>query len=417
MSAVGAQAQTYYVRPGASGANNGTDWSNAFNSLPSSLTRGAVYYLADGSYGGRTLNTPNNGSATITLKKCTSAEHGTNSGYDPSYCDGQAAFNDIVLASDNWVLDGSTRNESNWGNGNAYGIVINGGVVSSTALTGVCASNITVKYVNAGGPDVGNSYSGQEADFAFKTAGFSQTCQNWTLSRNYVHNTNTTFHINGSDQGVIEYSYIAHGFGKEAIRGQIRMSNFTIRHNIFKDSCQGNPGDPTGGACTAPIALFDGSSWANTKIYGNVFYYTNNSSVQDGILVVGGLSDPAATGVEIYNNTFAGFKQGAMQILVRGSGVCRNNLSHGMVYAPSFSCGTSSNNVNVSTSPFVSASDFRLSAATAAGYSLPAPYNVDMLGNARGAGGVWDVGAYDFGGTSSAAAPASLLPPLNLVAR
>jgi hypothetical protein len=416
-ASAGAQAQsTYYVRPGATGANNGSDWSNAFSSLPSALIRGARYFLADGSYGGRTLNTPNIGTSVITIKKCTPADHGTEAGYNSTYCDGQATFGDIILGSDFWVIDGSTRDESNWANGSSYGFVINGGVTGSTAITsGVCASYITVKYVSIGGADVGNTFTNNEADSAFKSAGFSEFCVDWTLSRNYVHNTHTPYHINGSDVGVIEYSYIAHGFGKEAIRGQIRMSNFTIRHNIFKDSCQGNPADPTGGACTAVIALFDGSSWVNTKIYGNVFYNTTNASVQDAIVVVGGLPvlDAPTSGAEIYNNTFAGFKEGALQIQVRGSGACRNNLSYNMAFAPSYSCSTASNNSHVAANPFVnySAGNFRLATATAAGVALTSPYNVDMLGNTRGVNAVWDIGAFEFGGT----AVSPLLPPINLV--
>lgn len=425
LAATGAQAQSaYYVRPGAAGANTGMDWNNAFSSLPSSLVRGATYYLADGSYGGRTLDTPNSGTAAITLKKCTTADHGTSTGYNSTYCDGQASFGDIILGSDYWVIDGSTRNESNWSNGASYGIVINGGVIGSTAVTNnVCASHITVKYASVGGADVGNTYTGREQDYGFKSAGFSESCVNWNLSRNYVHNTNTPYHINGSDQGVIEYSYVAHGFGKEAIRGQIRMSNFTIRHNIFKDACQGNPGDPTGGACTATIALFDGyvnsAGWGNTKIYGNVFWVTNNAPMMDGIIAVGGSNDNVG-GVEIYNNTFAGFKQGALQILVRGNGTCRNNLAHGMASAPSFSCSTSSNNIYSSTNPFIalSSGDLRLSASSAAGYALPAPYNIDLLGNARGTSGVWDVGAYEYGSATASAPSAPSLPaPVNLVVR
>lgn len=39
-----AVAQTYYVRQGAAGASDGSDWTNAFTDLPSNLVRGATYY-------------------------------------------------------------------------------------------------------------------------------------------------------------------------------------------------------------------------------------------------------------------------------------------------------------------------------------------------------------------------------------
>ncbi len=48
--AVAAEAQTFYVRQGASGT--GTSWADAYPSLPPALVRGATYYVAAGTYGG-----------------------------------------------------------------------------------------------------------------------------------------------------------------------------------------------------------------------------------------------------------------------------------------------------------------------------------------------------------------------------
>ena len=47
----------FFIRAGATGANNGSDWTNAYISLPTKLQRGATYYVADGSYGGYNFNT------------------------------------------------------------------------------------------------------------------------------------------------------------------------------------------------------------------------------------------------------------------------------------------------------------------------------------------------------------------------
>src|SRR5437879_13793231 len=58
-----AQAQNAFcVRAGATGANNGSDWNNAFSSLPATLQRGAIYYVADGSYGSYVFHAPVSGS-------------------------------------------------------------------------------------------------------------------------------------------------------------------------------------------------------------------------------------------------------------------------------------------------------------------------------------------------------------------
>jgi hypothetical protein len=343
------------------------------------------------------------------------ASHGTDAGWNNAYGDGQATFGSILVDSDNWIIDGTTRNESNWKDGSAYGFRFTGGIISSTAqgAAGICAANVTIKYGNFGAADNGNILTGNEPDYAVKVAGFSELCQNWTISRNYMHNTLTTFHINGANGGVIEYNYLKHGFSKEAIRGQVQMSNFTIRHNIFEDSCQGN-NTWDGGACTAVIALFDGSSWNNTKIYGNVMYNTTNESVQDAIVVVGGLEDPRATGVEIYNNTFVGFKAGNRSILVRGTAsVCRNNLAYNTGTTVSYSCSTTSHNTQAAADPFISASagNFRLRISPGTGTLLSSPYDLDMDGAARGRDGVWDVGAFEGGSVTTLPAPA---PPMNV---
>ena len=45
------QAANHYVRAGATGSADGTDWTNAFTDLPATLTRGDTYFVADGTYG------------------------------------------------------------------------------------------------------------------------------------------------------------------------------------------------------------------------------------------------------------------------------------------------------------------------------------------------------------------------------
>jgi len=60
-------------------------------------------------------------------------------------------------------------------------------------------------------------------------------------------------------------------------------------------------------------------------------------------------------------------------------------------------------NWSASGDPFVNyaGKDFRLKVATVAGTSLSAPFNLDIIGIARGSDGTWDRGAYEFGGTAT----------------
>jgi hypothetical protein len=398
-----------YVTQTARGTGSGVDWSNSM-AFPSSFTRGLTYYVADGSYGSRTLSTATSGTQTITIKKATTADHGTNVGWINGDGDGQAIFGGITLGSDYWVIDGTTRNEADWDQGTAYGFRI-GGIIASTALTpGVCASNCTFRYLDVGGPE-SSSYTGSEDEYCFKIAGFDELATNWTISRCYAHNIAhaAQFHMNGWDGGTIEYCWISNGWGKEAIRGQIAFKNITVRHNVFWNASR-NSGEPGEGS-TAEIAAWDGGANAfdNNKIYGNVFFRNTSDQNSGGTIVVGGngssWAGSPANNTLVYNNTIAGVEGGGVGglILVNGGtgNVVRNNLWYDAV-GGSASANTTSNNVTAASDPFVGYSTGNLhltsagAAALAAGTALASPYNTDMDGVTRGADGKWDVGAFEY---------------------
>src|SRR4030042_2436744 len=103
------QAQTVYcVRAGATGTNNGSDWNNAFSTLPATLVRGATYYVADGEYSAYKFDDSVSGTSVITIKKATASDHGTNTGWLSSYGDGQAVFSGYILFDTSyWVFDGN----------------------------------------------------------------------------------------------------------------------------------------------------------------------------------------------------------------------------------------------------------------------------------------------------------------------
>ena len=89
-------AADHYVREDATGDNSGSDWTNAFTQLPSTLVRGDTYYIADGNYGSYTFNDATAGSTYIYIKKAIIANHGTDVGWNNSYGDGQAVFNHSI---------------------------------------------------------------------------------------------------------------------------------------------------------------------------------------------------------------------------------------------------------------------------------------------------------------------------------
>ena len=102
----------YYVTPSGAGSKNGSDWNNAMAWSSMSFTRGTsgtTYYLAGGqSYAGKTLSTANSGTNLVTIKKATSANSGSVTGWQTAY-DSQATLSGgFTFASSYWSIDGST---------------------------------------------------------------------------------------------------------------------------------------------------------------------------------------------------------------------------------------------------------------------------------------------------------------------
>ena len=147
--------QQFHVRAGANGANNGSDWTNAFSSLPTTLQRGATYYLADGSYGKHAFDDPASGATLIRIKKATIADHGTGTGWDNTYGDGQATFTaQLDIVSSYWVLDGN-----NGGGPNGCGFKVVNATSAAYGIRIPGSDNITLRYIEVDG--AGSSISGQ----------------------------------------------------------------------------------------------------------------------------------------------------------------------------------------------------------------------------------------------------------------
>src|SRR6185295_5213638 len=92
-------AQTIrYVRAGATGSNNGSDWTNAYKELGSvSYTSGGAIYIGGGTYN---TGLPSTSTGNVTVKRATVADHGTGTGWQDAY-DGQVT----VTAQANKFLD------------------------------------------------------------------------------------------------------------------------------------------------------------------------------------------------------------------------------------------------------------------------------------------------------------------------
>jgi hypothetical protein len=173
----------------------------------------------------------------------------------------------------------------------SYGFRNTGSVYSSSLNPGPsCADDLTIRYVDIGGPLIGNVFTTTMPSSGFYFGGFGDVCERWTISRNHIHNVVIPLQIAGGDRHVIEANWIGPAFSKEAIRGQIRASNNIIRNNVLRDSCQLTPGDSTSG-CTAEIALWAGDAagaFSGNEIYGNIFQKTTNEHNSGWALSSGG---------------------------------------------------------------------------------------------------------------------------------
>ena len=400
---------THYVRAGATGNGSGSDWVNAYPSLPESLYRGHTYYIADGVYGSYTFDDPVDGTREIVIKKATLSDHGTSNGWNSAYGDGQAIFTkSIGFESDHWTVDGNTPI-------GVYGFRVKGTESTPSYMVSMGTSknprsHLTIKGVELDGVDLPQR----------GVNGFNFTNGKAHFYNCWVHHvTSDPFAITNTSDVVIEYSHISDrtplsGAHADAIAVQSSSNKLIIRHNIIDWNGQ--------------LIWFDGTGsavYGDSEIYGNVF--TNSATNQPPASNTGIKESSQATlgKLIVYNNTFAGIW--AAHSATGGPGsVIRNNIYFDLkARAGAISFGSSSHDYNwfdtalgssfgephaqVGNNPFIDYvnTDFRLKSATQLGEVLGSPYNSDRAGNIRGGDGNWDLGAYEFSGSSQP------LPPPN----
>lgn len=400
-----ALAASLAVSPTGSGNGSGSDWNNTISWSSITFVRGNTYYLMGGTYNSKQYSTSNNGTSTITIKKATVSDYGGLANWQSSYGDGQAIIGSITLISNYWVFDGATRNENDWTSGSSYGFKVTD--VSTHSLNfGNASDNITIRYCDIGGTYSFN-YSSGIPDYGIYFGGFGQTCDNWTISRNFIHNVGLVGQMAGVDNIIWEYNWLGLNWSKEIVRGQIRATNVTFRYNILKDGCRN---DGSGGeGCTAEIGIFgnqgDTPNFNGFAAYGNIIWKTISQFDCCGSIMV-----ESTSGGVIYNNTIvsAGSGSANLRLFWAPGSIIRNNVFYltGGMSAGCEAATCDNNSVYSSSPPFINVSggNFRLTSALA-GVSLSSTYNTDMDGNTRGDDGVWDRGAYEYDSGTTPAAP------------
>jgi len=400
----------HYIRSGAASGGDGSDWASAWQQLPLTLERGHTYYIADGTYPGYTFDDAENGQY-ITIRKAINSTlcnqlgktaqdcRGTNKGWQDDYGDDQAIFQNsgtvIMIGADDIEIDGQVGSRKS-----GYGIKFHTNIAASNTnnvyfLTP--ADNIIFRYVEMeqtpGGTDIlnHNIYS--------NTGGGS----NINISHCYLHDANwkASILVRSWSSYTIEYSYISDINNKEGI-SDYYGTNVVIRYNIWENV-----------AGTSVLAIRDGNGW---EIYGNVFFVSDPSyTLTDGVITNWVGHGYTASNMYIYNNVFVdltgrtgiGFDNGnnlqiRNNIFYNNENFGLNGITHDYNAFSGTSAYSEANaQIGLASSIFVdyAGDDFHLDSATNPGdNALGSPYNIDMDGNIRGSDGVWDRGAYEYGG-------------------
>jgi hypothetical protein len=416
-------AANHFVRSGASGSGNGNDWTNAYTALPATLVRGDTYYIAGGSYAGRTFNTGASGTSVITIKGATVADHGIDTGWSSSYSveNSQAVWSGtFTFSTSYWIFDGSAG--ATWSRtASSYGFLINAPSSSNFSLfmlNGTNTTGIKIAHVAATAPSIDTN------KFFIGTPTSGSSVYNCTISNNYSNGwSNFVYGMSGKTGWIIEKNIVLNGFSSanahgEDINNDCGSPSYDIRWNWFENRQQGT-------ACIVSLNCTASAYY----IYGNVF---KNMRYGDGCItgITNGYGSQIMSGA-VVNNTFidvmSPYNYGgwigynvtsnvynnllySMPADVRGlSGAKDYNAYYSTTNTPSETHGQAATG-----NPFVNLNNYDVSllAPTNDGYHIDSsvhPYNIDAFGRVRGADGVWDRGALEYGGSSSTTRPAPVL--------
>jgi hypothetical protein len=406
-------AATLCVGPAATGNGSGADWNNllAWSATP---TRGDTWYLADGTYTGKTLSVAASGTTLIIIKKAIAADHSTDTGWVGTMGDGVAEFsNAINFTTSYWTFDGQTGGgPGSWDTG--FGFKINE-VGDALAIIEVgrstTASYITVRHVELQGKgSVSGTGGGDSNDAIALWIG-----SNFTLSYAYMDGIGRCPFFISPQDFVAEYVYVKKFYGSGAVHSEVSstysfgqtIGDTTFRYCVFADI------QSTGGIMWDNV----GNTAAVCRIYGCVFYHPSGSTwVQANGLIGGwaGGNSEQCHNMLVYNNTFIDTESGG-EVLSSFPNIysnlqAKNNLFYSVGSVGSAVKWSMTHNHFISTTeggtststgtgdPFTDYVnfDFSLTANTTAGTDLGAPFNVDMLGNTRT---TWTRGAIEYGGS------------------
>ena len=433
----------WYVRKGASGSNNGTSWTNAWNELSSinssSVACGDTVWLAGGTYTTNLTVSKNcTSSSQLTIQSVLSSDSVPTSaaGYTA------AVLNQVVVQDASFVTSSGayitiSGRHGIIGTEGTFGIVIqcSTNCDTITVTSSGATSNITLTEMELYGPPCVTSGGNGEGSCAGDTHGVDHgpyASTNLTIDHMWMHRFGeivrpyqwTNYVVQYCDLDTTRETPDEH----EDIMYAANPSSGTMRYNVI----WGSPND----------GIFFDFGGNSLTFYGNVVFHSGG-----GILTF----KPGYSGNSLimYNNTFSSDETFGDYICPNNcpwidlsgvdsggaTSVAENNIfdhvafsgsptsadynayssdigkndngAHSFTYTSAFAAAnTQFMSVNTS-NPVVSNYQLTASGVTTfqKGVALSSPYNLDANGNARGASGSWTIGAYQYGTGTPPLAP------------
>ena len=404
---------TYCVRPPGTvyGKADGSTWTDALSGIPDELERGARYLIASGDYRSAAHTTLEfddapDGDRYIGVEKATSQDHGSEEGWSASLAEGPARLDPFAIITSHYVFDGKTGSGAS-----GHGFVLQvTDCAAANAYTVAFPWNSESTHVVLRHMELGHcgdqGYDGPSHDSIYSTRPLSDI---W-VERCYLHDANRTHMVmvGWSNVVVDGCTFARNGNQQESHTIAANdVNGLTLRGNVFEDSpsvfvvlrgtsnaaIHSNLFLLTYSEGRGVYAAVDGpENNHDVVVYGNTFYklFGLNSGIR---------FQEDSTGIEVFNNLWAGCRTN--QIMLTGEHDYNAFFDNWRVEGGSYNLDEriEEDHAQVITQdPFVdgAAWDLRLAAPTEPGRTLPAPYDEDLLGQARGEDGTWDRGAYEY---------------------